>query len=367
MARKGSTEASSSLRNVLAMALRNGRLDASRVHDEAAFVRAAIAEGVLPLLAWRLREAPMPPDLQARMASANRQAAVYALFRKAELQKVAGVLARSGIKALLLKGNALGEWLYPEPFLRVTSDIDLLFASRAHAEQAASLFTEFGYEQAFSPAASSYEMTCRLRVDGVNRSELDLHWRLVNAPVYAGIFSFNELWGHAIALPTLGGGLKALCPDHALAHACLNRALDMQIGMPDALKLVYDLHLLVERMDAADWRGFLELATRKNLCGICLRSLDDTVAAFGTPLPEAARHTLARHAAREPISGARLDDWRHMQWHNLKAIPGTWAKLAWLRDKVFPTGSHLRELHGDGNWLQLMWRRGVRGLRRLLG
>lgn len=332
-----------------------------------ALLEHAKQEGVSPLLAWHLQGAVLPNAWSVAFADARRTAAVRSLLLELETRKVATVLAQLGIRTLLLKGNALGQWLYPESWLRPCSDIDLLFESRAEAERAATGFAALGYSLAFSPAASNYEMTCRLMIGGKSRGELDLHWRLVNSPAYAGRFTFEELWSTSIALPVLGNGLKALGPLHALAHACLNRALDLQMSGADPLKLLYDLHLFLQRMDAADWRRFLDLARRKNLCGLCLRSFDDAVAAFDAPLPEEVRRALANHATLEPISGQRLHDWRHMQWHNLKAIPGTWAKLAWLRDKVFPTRTHLRELHGDGYWLQLMWRRGVRGLRRLVG
>lgn len=328
-------------------------------------MQTAVEEGVLPLLQWRLRDAAVPPALEARLAKEARNAAAQSLFREAELRRVAKVLERHGIKALLLKGNALGQWLYPEPYLRISSDIDLLLESRAVAEQAARACTELGYALAFSPGASNFEMTSRLVVDGVSRSELDLHWRLLNSAAYADIFTFDELWCAAMPLPALGGGLMALCSLYALAHACLNRALDMQIGEPDQLKLLYDIHLLVDRMDADAWQQFLHMAASKQISGICLRSIDDTVAALDSSVPVDVLHALRRAADAEPIDWRRLHHWRYMQWQNLSALPGILAKLRWVRDKLFPTRGHLQELHGEGRWIQLMGRRLVRGFQRL--
>ena len=327
--------------------------------------RTSMEEGVLPLLEWRLRAAALPPALHANLAQAARTSAAQSLFREAELRRVARVLEQHGIRALLLKGNALGQWLYPKPYLRVSGDIDLLLESRAAAEQAASAFDELGYSLQFSPAASNFEMTSRLLVDGVSRSELDLHCRLLNAAAYADIFPFEELWRAAMPLPTLGGGLMALSPLHALAHACLNRALDMQVGVPDRLKLLYDIHLLVGRMDADAWQQFLSLVASKKISGVCLRSINDTIAAFGSAVPGDALDALQRAADAEPIDWRRLHDWRYMQWQNLKALPGTRAKLTWLWERVFLTHGHLRKLHGEGSWSTLMLRRMGRGLSRL--
>ena len=329
------------------------------VLEEAAF------EDVLPWLEWRLRDAVLPPEQRASLSRAARTAAAQSLFREAELRRVATVLERHGIRALLLKGNALGQWLYPQPYLRVSGDIDLLLESRAAAEQAAIACTELGYALGFSPAASNFEMTSRLVVDGISRSELDLHCRLLNSAAYADIFAFEELWRDAMPLPALASSLQALSPLHAFAHACLNRALDMQIGEPDRLKLLVDIHLLAERMDAGAWQQFLSMAAAKRISGICLRTISDTVDAFGSAVPADVLEALRKAAEAEPIDWRRLHDWRYMQWQNLKALPGTRAKLTWLWERVFLTHGHLRKLHGEGSWSTLMLRRMGRGLSRL--
>jgi hypothetical protein len=343
------------------------------VNTDAASVEALLAaanrEGVLPLLQWRLRNAAAWPQLPAALREAltlgTRNAAAQTLYRESELRRIAKILERRGIKTLLLKGNALGQWLYPKSYLRVSGDIDLLLESRASAEHSAAAFSELGYSLQFSPAASNFEMTSRLIVDGVCRSELDLHCRLLNSAAYADIFPFDELWAAAIPLPAIGSGLMALCPQHALAHACLNRALDMQSGVSDRLKLLYDIHLLVERMEADAWQQFLTMVGAKRISGICLRSIADTVTALDSPIPTKVMETLHQQASAEPIDWRRMDDWRYMQWHNLKALPSIAARLRWLWERVFPTRSHLRELHGEGNWPTLMLKRFGRGLGRL--
>jgi hypothetical protein len=334
-----------------------------------ALLQSAEFEGVLPLLEWRLRGAEawsrLPATLRDGLTMRARAAAAQSLFREGELRKVARVLERDGIKTLLLKGNALSQWLYPKPYLRVSGDIDLLLDSRAAAELAASAFAVLGYSLVFSPSAGSYEMTCRLTVDGRTFGELDLHSRLIDSAALANIFHFDELWVASNSLPAFGLGLKALCPLHALANACLNRALDMQNGVPDRLKLLYDIHLLLERMDADAWQQFLAMASAKRISGIALRSIGDTAAAFHSSVPAEAMDALHRHAAEEPIDWRRLHDWRYMQWQNLMSLPGTAARLRWLWERVFPTHSHLRELHGEGTWPTLMLRRFGRGLLRL--
>ncbi|WP_288968208.1 nucleotidyltransferase family protein, partial [uncultured Thermomonas sp.] len=188
-------------------------------------------QGVLPLLESQLRAtghfASIPLSLQQALIPHVREAVVQDLFRTGEMRKLAPALQVAGIRALLLKGNAVAQWLYPESYLRPSSDIDLLLPDRTDAERAACAAQPLGYALAFHPASSNFEMVARRVVDGVSHSELDLHCRLLNSAAYADIFSFDELWQESIALPALGEGLRGLSPRHALAHACLNRALDM--------------------------------------------------------------------------------------------------------------------------------------------
>jgi hypothetical protein len=348
-------------RTWIAGVLRDGHSSLAAMPDSTELLSVAEDEGVLPLLECCMRKRgnweTLPEGLRAGLAEAGRAHAVRALFEEHELRRVSSALDGAGIRALVLKGNALAHWLYPQPHLRVNSDIDLLFQGRQQVLRAAGAVSRLGYELAFVPHGSNYEMSSRLIVDGVVRSELDLHERLVNAPTYAGIFAFDELWNASVALPAIGAGLRVLSPPHALAHACLNRALDMQNGVPDTLKLLHDIQLMLERMDAGAWTGFVSMARAKSLCGVALRSIVDTVDVFGTVLPQASLEELRSLADRESLDWHRLDDWRYMQWQNLKALPTFGARLRWLVERLFPTRDHLRQLHGEGNWWRLMGRR----------
>lgn len=326
-----------------------------------ALLAAASFEGVLPLLEWRLRSSPLWPQLPALLrdglAKGAREAAVAALHRDAQLRRISACLASQGIACLLLKGPAFARWLYPQIYLRVSGDVDLLFPSRVVAEQAAEALAKIGFVRAFSPTNMTYEMTSRLWANGRVVLELDLHSGLVNVPAFIEMLAFDELWASSVALPDFGEQLLALCPQHAFVHACIHRAVDLYLQAPPRLKWVYDIHLMIERMDTGGWDGFLQLVRAKRASGVCLRSILDAVAEFDSPVPVQVLDALHRQAAEEPIDWRRLDDWRYMQWQNLKALPGTGAKLRWLWERVFPTQSHLRELHGEGRWSTLMLKR----------
>lgn len=326
-------------------------------------------EGVLPLLEAALRASPQWPELPQAfrhgLQAEVRQAIGLDLFRRHELSRVAAALAAGGLRVLLLKGNALGLWLYPQPHLRVTRDIDLLFASRAEADRAVDLLSPLGYVAEPDPGRLFFERKSKLLVDGSSRGELDLHCKLLNAPLFSEIFTFDALWMPAIALPGLPPTVRALAPVHALLHACLNRALDIQTGEPERLKLAWDVHLLASRLASHEWEQLLAVAREKRIAGACMHMFDETRSLFATPFPLPVLSGLQAAAAGEPLDWTRLQDWAYMQWQNCRALPTLGLRLRWLHERLFPTTSRLRGRYGDGSRWRLLLRRFLRGLRRL--
>ncbi|MCC7097656.1 MAG: nucleotidyltransferase family protein [Thermomonas sp.] len=358
------------LRDWLAAALRSGRpppLSDSVTGQQ--LLEAAEREGVTALLEARLRTeggwAALTDDQRDALQAQARGLAAQWLLRANELHQIEQVLVAAGLRALLLKGAALSLWLYPQPFLRMGGDIDLLLDSAEATAQAETVLAPLGYARAFDPGDTHFELTLRCNVDGQLQSELDLHSRLLNAAAYAGIFGFDELWTSAQALPGMGTSLRALSPAHALAHACLNRALDMQNAIPDRLKLLYDLRLLAVRNSAQEWEDLCTLAADKRIAGLCLRSLEDAARTLGAEIPAEVSACLCTLASDEPLDADRLADWRYMQWQNLRALPSFGARLHWLRQRLFPGREQLRTLYGEGPTWRLVLRRLRRGLARL--
>lgn len=358
------------LRDWLSVALRSGRPPPLGEGEAVHLLAAAEDEGVAAILEARLRAeggwGALPAAQREELQAHVRGLAAQWLLRAEELRRIERALAAAGLRVLLLKGSALALWLYPQPFLRMGGDIDLLLESADATTRAAELLSALGYARAFEPADTHFELTLRRSVDGALRSELDLHSRLLNAAAYADLFAFEELWDSAQPLPGMGAQLRALSPLHALTHACLNRALDMQNAIPDRLKLLYDLRLLAARSTAEDWDALCALAAGKRIAGVCLRSLEDAARWVGATFPPEVGAQLQALSAAEPLDSRRLDDWRYMQWQNLRALPTLGARLHWLRQRLLPGAAQLRELYGEGPLWRLWLRRLRRGLRRLL-
>ena len=357
----------SDLRQWLASALLAGSVPAD-LHGVpmADWLDCARREGVVPLLEDRLRHAvagdALPAGFREALTVAAREALMLDMYRSHELRRVGGVLADANLRVLVLKGNALGLWLYARSQLRVTRDIDLLFASREDVERAVALLARHGYQPEPDPGKFFFERKCKLLVDGASRGELDLHCKLLNTPIFGDVISFDELWQDAMPLPGLPRCVQGLSPVHALVHACLNRALDLAAGEPDPLKLHYDVHLLAARLDAEAWLRFSVLVRERHICGACVRMFSETTQAFGTRFPEPLLAQLRACSLDEPLDWQRLQDWRYMQWRSFLALPHWGDRLHWLYERMFPTPSRVQGRYGDGRRLPLLLRRFRRGL-----
>ena len=84
--------------------------------SEEALLEAARAEGMAALLADALAQwQEAPAYLRDVFRSVARDSAAYELACQVEARSITAALAASGVRALVLKGTALGYWLYAQP------------------------------------------------------------------------------------------------------------------------------------------------------------------------------------------------------------------------------------------------------------
>jgi hypothetical protein len=113
----------------------------TEVSDWRALVKQADRHGVIGLLDRALTASTFRPEPEIRDAF-RRRAAVQRLSQRrfAEvLDEILRALAGAGVEVVVLKGPVLGERLYGEASLRVSSDLDLMVAPQALAAAAATL------------------------------------------------------------------------------------------------------------------------------------------------------------------------------------------------------------------------------------
>ena len=339
-------------------------------------VACAQLEWVACLIHQRLHDGPgasqCPPALTAEFALAVRQATARSLTQIRECRKISALLGEAGIPALFIKGSALGQWLYPAPYLRECADIDLLLPSRADVERAIDLLQAAGYlvpERTIPGDMIVYELTCVSTTKASSNIEIDLHWKLCNSSLFCDRLKWDELQAAAIPLPGLGTAAKGLSPVHAFLHVCLNRALDLQQGNGDVLRCLYDLKLFSQRFDAGQWQEILTLAKARQVAGVCADALVAAQRDLGAAVPPQVMAELASAARDEPLDVTRLQEWRYVQWATVRALPTWKLRLRWMWQRLWPDPDHVREHYPrvDGYGMKgYHWRHFQRAIDRIL-
>ena len=331
-----------------------------------ALQRLAWSEGVTVLVGDRLaRSASVPAAVRQLCRAWTTEQAAAELGRRVRLKAVLALLDQAGIPVLVLKGAALAHWLYPTPSLRESYDVDLLFADRADAERAAAVLAQLGYVTPYRASRIRHELLCR---SGDGNLDLDLHWKLIEWPVFKQLPGFATLYDARIALPRLGNTACGLGAPHALLHACVHRASNLSAGLGDRLKWLYDLHLLAGALgERGEWASFVSIATRAQGCGVCADGLAAASRLWGTTIPVEVTHALAAGQLVEPLDVSRLSDWRYVQRVNLRALDTWGAKAAWIWSRLLPPAGHLREIYGPQHgYGGLLWQRLRSGASRLV-
>lgn len=322
-----------------------------------ALLGCAWSEGVVGLLSARLDGEPDVPDpVRAACSEWVRGQVAATMVRQARLRRVLDALDEAGISTLVVKGVALAQWLYPASYLRESSDVDLLFASRAEAERAAAALVPLGFASPYRPERFRHELLCR---SGDGKLDLDLHWALSDWPALSRLPDFAALHAARIALPGLGDAAFGLDAPHALLHACVHRASNLSAGLGDRLKWLYDLHLLAGALDAGDgWGRFVEVAKQAQGCGMCAEGLAASTELFGTKVPGEVTQALDAGRAAEPLDARRLAGWGYVQRVNFRALGGWGERAAWLWSRLLPPAGHMRELYGEEHGRAgLLWQR----------
>jgi len=286
-------------------------------------------------------------DVQRRSRSAAVDASVIRSLRDRELSRVLDVLAEVGVPCLLIKGAALAHTLYRQPHARRRSDADLLVRVE-DTGRVSDVLGAHGYARA--PEISGDHATSQMHFDRPDcpdhRYALDIHWRIVNAHVFAGAVAHDAFAASRIPVPGLGPNAWTLCTAHALALACIHRVAHHQ-DSSDLLWL-WDVHLLASALRRDETAMFVEHASRSATRAVCAHTLTMAHARFRTPaavplidrvrprtseIEEASARFLGGGLSQTDILRTDLASlgWRH--------------GMALLREHLFPSVTYMRSLY----------------------
>jgi hypothetical protein len=337
--------------------------------------------GVLPLIVARVDEgnAQGPAWLLDAARAAARGEIALDLARRPMVVAAIEALDVAGTAPLVLKGEALAHTHYTAPWQRPRADTDLLVAPDAGPAAEAAL-AALGYQRELKLPGDwvSTQVSLVRRGPGGLEHAIDLHWRINNSWVLAGIVSHAEIAASAIALPALGPAARAPDAIHALLVACLHRVgsehapytVDgiARVG-GDRLIWLADIDRLLRGLDSDERAAFVRLAHARGAGRLCAAGIAAAAAAFATP----GAPGLARELSDAPF-GSTVDRYlvtgpRGRDWLDFRALPDARARLAFLRETLWPDAAYLRAREpglDDASVLRLRLARIARGLARRL-
>jgi hypothetical protein len=337
--------------------------------------------GVLPLIAARVDHSntEVPAWLVDAARAAMRAEVAIDLARRPMVVAAIEALHFAGTAPLVLKGEALAYTHYAAPWQRPRADTDLLVAPDA-GPAAETALVALGYRRELRLPGEWVSAQCTLVRQGAGGlwHAIDLHWRINNSAVLSGIVTHAELAASAIALPSLGPAARAPDAIHALLIACLHRVgseyapytVDgvARVG-GDRLIWLADIDRLVRGLDADQRAAFVRLAQARGAGRLCAAGIAAAAAAFATP----GALELARELADAPY-GSTVDRYLRSgplgrNWLDFCALPDVRARLAFLRETLWPDAAYLRAREpgrDDVSMLRLRLSRIVRGLVRRL-
>jgi hypothetical protein len=266
--------------------------------------------------------------------------------REAQIRRTLDALAAGAVEVLVLKGAALAYLLYPASHLRPRVDTDLLI-ERGDLERADRVLASLDWCRVVEPASQLSAAQRHYQMPGAidTMLHLDLHWRLANPHVFATAPAFPALRSRAIALSALGSSARTISIPDAMLLACLHRLAHHD----DAVHLLWlwDIHLLIETMTAAEREQFVELAGDALMTAVCRRGVALAAEWFGSSRAAAIDEALRlRGRAAEPsasfvgglapVGVLRTD----------LASLGSWrARAALLAEHLFPSAAYVRSIY----------------------
>jgi hypothetical protein len=280
-----------------------------------------------------------------------RRAVIVDLIRERILQGLIDRFARAGIDALLLKGAGLAYTLYPSPYLRPRSDLDVMVAGTAleHAERT---LAAGGWmrppEQDGELVTGQRHYTLAGRAGRSAFTEhLDLHWKVANRHLFGDAVAFEELLARAVPIAALGPHARTLSIPDALFVACLHRVAHHQ----DVIDLLWlwDIHLLASRLSVEERARFVGLAARASMRAVCARGLELASARFHTAGATALIAALRPLRGERPEPSARFlgGGLRHVDLlqTDLLALGGWRARLALVWQHLFPSAAYMQSAY----------------------
>lgn len=252
-----------------------------------AFVRAAARHGLAGFaqhVAERARWTLPAPAREAlrreALSSAARAIRVHSL-----LLRSVDALAAVGVVPVVLKGTALGRRLYPEPFQRATTDVDLLVAGE-QVEQASRALEGLGLKRAGERPGHRGAHTHHREFQGP-AGLVELHFRALVG--YGLALEAEPLLAHAEEAELEGRRVRYLRAEEELVYLALHASNHLL----QRLAWLMDLKLLMLSRPGLRWFRVLDVARATAFSHLAWYALDAARRLLGAEVSEEVLALLA--------------------------------------------------------------------------
>lgn len=246
----------------------------------------ARAQGVAGVIWYYLAqpEVAVAPELKKQ---AGRYLAVERLGRmrlRAALDEAIQALDAAGVRAVVLKGLALGDRVYPLPGLRPTSDIDLL-VTPAELDRAVAVLESIGYETERGVLGRySLENHHHLNLRRPATPALELHFRASTG--FGVILPAEEFLSRATQYRLETGTMAwLLSPEDEFLYLAVHAARHLF----QALVWLYDLKVLLLRYPDLDWTAVSARARSLGVVGALWLTFQTLTRCLGVDVAQQAR------------------------------------------------------------------------------
>lgn len=289
--------------------------------DQDALAISAIVLGLASLLHWYLTTSniTLAPRAMAKLAAARQMAVSTRQALDAQLDGVLAACQARQIETILLKGNYLGLFVYPEPALRQMNDIDLLIrardlprieatlldlgyiASRKPAERGAGVIkhtSTFRPPRPDDPTPNPYLSSLTGRTIEPHTS-LEESWYGLHADITPGV------WERSIPIDVRGHAARALCADDLLLHLGVHLTFHLIMGYPSMVQLLDLLFVTRQLQNQIHWEAVVSRAIERRAAPFVYAAFHLAERTLGAPLP---RHVLDELGNASPAGVRQFAD-----------------------------------------------------------
>lgn len=308
------------------------------------------AERLSGLLAAAIADHALPATEEQREEAARLELewACHALLLERTLLELSERLEAAGVRHLALKGSAFAHSVYPSPSLRSFGDVDVLVPG-SRFDEAIAVVTAWGGRRRYPEPRPGFvgrfgKGAAVVLPDGI---EIDVHRTFVAGPLGLRI-DLGGLFATAVPITIGGRVLARLAPEEAFLHACYHTALGGRtarlVPQRDLAQMLLTTEVDLDRVHrlAAAWSGRAVVARAVTGAWASLALPDaHPLATWATgydPTPA------ERRALRLYVGASR--SYARQTAASVAAVPGWWAKGAYLRALLFPGREYLATREG---------------------